>query len=195
MTSTDRSAATLEERKNTSAPAKTAQRTEDAASDVRFCSHLRTLLTQIGKLGDFAIQSGKDSINSSITTIGTTAIEFQEKQKKSLDIMLSVFKASYPHWESIRVRDEKFFIEKSDTIFPNTFIDSKKIVVLWIGKKSDGTPLVSDTNKTMVWNSIHNMIKCILKHAVKAGKLTKADGSELKVADIVALCKTWGVAT
>ena len=85
-------------------------------------------------------------------------------------------------WDSIRERDEEFFVENVGTVFrylPTQQVDLFKD--LYMTRDKDGKPVITDMLKTQIWNLFDSMIKISIKYIHnQRGPYADANGQHYK---------------
>ena len=101
-------------------------------------------------------------------SIGVTEINIAVLALKAIDsdyLANQLIDRSYPYWNSIRLKEEKFLLEKSDVIFgelPESY--RKDICNLFTMKDSTGDYILPDESREDFWLMLGDAVKGMIKY-------------------------------
>lgn len=129
----------------------------------RFCKNLTVLLSAISHTVKILTQNNVDTQNITPDTIELLKGFIQGYDK--IKIIETFIKKSNKYWNKILVRDEKFFIENSSTIFPS--IGNYDITILktvFDAKNQKGDYIVNSNIKSQIFDIVIAMVKICIKY-------------------------------
>ena len=140
-------------------------KTQMPPEEERFHANLVQLLQTVSKLAAYASSEGHDIVNPVFINIGITALQKLDKH----ELINAITLKSLPYWTQIHKKNQTFFIENARTVFSlweGSTVDPFK--VLFTAKKKNSTDdLVSEPKKSVLWLTMHVMVKIMIKYAHK----------------------------
>ena len=82
-----------------------------------------------------------------------------------MDIMEKFISKSYPHWDSIKAKDEDFFASHASSLFqgiPLSNVDSFK--QLFTLNDSNGNPVIAQEERDAIWAYFDSFVRICIRH-------------------------------
>ncbi len=142
------------------------------AEEERFMTNVLDLIDLVHELSTICWEAGKKEINPQL-------VMFAENYIGNLDPvkLIDVFiKHSYMHWDSIRDRDEEFFIKNAHLIFQQLPIDTKNInafKMFFTAVDDKGEYIIEQDDRDAIWDIFDSLVKICIKyiHRIRGVKL------------------------
>ena len=127
----------------------------------KFKTNIIALLDIIHELLEDFSKRADIKINPQLVMLGKSFIN----TCSSSMIIDTFIDKSFEHWDRIKTRDEKFFVENCDTIFGDIpLLDTSILKTIYETTDRKGSQLLSDDDKETLWKFFESMVKLSLKH-------------------------------
>lgn len=123
---------------------------------VNLCKVIRTSVME-------AKEAGISIIDPLMLGFGISYIE----QMSPKSLIETFIRQSFPHWEKIRSRDEKFFLEHASSLFNLGQFDVGKVFrMMMTSSYPDGVMVVPSGTRDFIWRLLTGMVKLSIKYAI-----------------------------
>ena len=131
------------------------------SEEERFRENLTGFINLIQELITECRSQGKTDIDPTLITIGFAIMGTYDSQ----DLIKNFIQYSYPYWDQISRREEAFFRDNCANIFGEfPMLDMKKVNAFKELFNEEGEPILSDDDKTMLWEYFDSFIKISIKY-------------------------------
>lgn len=135
----------------------------------RFVKNLKNLTGELIKVNTYLISHNHKVVDPNILAAANLLIDFTDKK----EIVSVMVERSVDHWEAIRIKDEKFFIENAHKVFSPPSKDKggaktediNAFKIMFTAVNADGKPLVGKDNRENLWTYIHNLTRIMIRYS------------------------------
>lgn len=154
---------------------------ENPSEEQRFSANVQCLTELVHELTSICWDAGVKQINPILISLAGGYLSGIDKVQLIETFINNTENDEKHYWDEIKNRNEKFFIEHTNEVFGKLPVEQGNIdafKMLFTAVDADGESIISDDDKTAVWDMFGSLIKICIKyvHRVRDCYLFEKEG-------------------
>lgn len=175
---------------------------QNPPEEERFMTNVLDLTDLVHELATICWDAGRKDVDPRLVAIAENFLESYNPN----ELIDSFITHSYMHWDKIKHREEKFFIENAHVIFQHLPVDTNNInafKIFFEAKNDKGIHIIVKEDRDAIWNIFDSLVKICIKyiHKVRGVKLVSTKQglrpayktNKFKEVKVKEQAKLWGI--